>query len=98
MWSAHGDRGAKSVDQTTNTLNSLSKHQIPILHQIRSPFQYQPGALLTLTTVDLTLRRLGTPIGTIPIMLNTSIQNNPYGPSKNLLKLSQSPLPSPTQT
>ena len=31
----------------------------------------------------ITLRRHGAPIGTIPIMLSTSIQNNGYNPSKN---------------
>src|SRR5258708_31143986 len=97
MWSAHGDRSPECVDETTSPLNYLSKHQIPILHQIRFAFENQVGALLTLITVDLTLRRLGSPIGTIPIMLNTSIQNNAYGPSKNVLKLSQPPLPSSKQ-
>src|SRR5258706_6165015 len=37
---------------------------------------------------DITRRRLGTPIRTIPIRLNTSTQNNPYNSSKNSFKYS----------
>jgi len=91
MWSAHRDRGAESVDETTNVLNSLSKRRIDTLHQIRFTLNAHVSqvSVLTLTMVDITLRRLGTPIGTIPIMLNASIQNNAYGPSKNFFKFSQ---------
>src|SRR5258706_13664809 len=42
--------------------------------------------VLTLTQ-DSNFRRPGTPIGTIPIMLKTSTQNNGYNPSKNSSKL-----------
>ena len=42
--------------------------------------------VLTLTQ-DNNPRGLGTPIGTVPIMLNTSTQNKGYNPSKNSFKL-----------
>ncbi len=41
--------------------------------------------VLTLTQ-NSNLRMLGAPIGTTPMMLNTSTQNNGYNPSKNFFK------------
>jgi len=48
----------------------------------------QVGVALTLTKVDFTFRKLGTPIHNIIIMLNISIHYNVPRPSKNILKLS----------
>src|SRR5882757_3489512 len=44
--------------------------------------RWQYGAELTVAH-EITRRRLGAPIGTIPIILNTSTQTNTYNPSKN---------------
>ena len=89
MWCAHRDCSTEMVDETTNTLNFLSKRQVEALHQIDSPLNTDVlQVVLTLAMADITLQRLGTPIETIPITLNASIQNNPNGPSKNFLKLS----------
>ena len=49
---------------------------------LESLWRADEWAVLTLSQL-ITLRRHGAPIGTIPIMLNTSIQNNGYNPSKN---------------
>ena len=85
MWSADRDGSVEYDDEMTNILNPLKKGRIDILQQIRIMMQ-QGAALLTLTH-DITLRRLGTPIGTIARMLNTSAQNTGYGPSKKSFKL-----------
>ena len=53
--------------------------------QFKSLLEFRLVARLTLTQ-DSNFRRLGAPMGTIPIMLNTSIQNNGYNPSKNSFK------------
>ena len=75
--------------EMTGILNSVKKCWIRTLSQIVSIWNanwQQAGDVLTLTK-DSTLRRPGAAIGTIPIMLNTSTQNNGYSPSKNSLKL-----------
>ncbi len=74
----------KSDQEMTNILNSLKNPCIRILMPVEITLERKLVARLTLTQ-DSNFRRLGTPIGTIPIMLNTSIQNNGYNPSKNLL-------------
>ena len=50
--------------------------------ELESFWRADEWPVLTLTQV-ITLRRHGAPIGTIPIILNTSIQNSRYSPSKN---------------
>ena len=42
--------------------------------------------LVLILAQDITLRTLGTPVGTIPRILNTSAQNSGYDPSKNSFK------------
>jgi len=77
----------KSDQEMTNILNYFKKRWIRILQPIEITLESKLAARLTLTQ-DSNFRRLGTPIGTISIMLNTSIQNNGYNPSKNFFKLS----------
>ena len=88
MWSADRDGDVEGDDETTDILKSLKERGIDILQGIQNHFEAQHGGLraaLTLTH-DITLRRLGAPIGTIPMMLNTAIQNIGYNPSKNSFK------------
>ena len=86
MWSAEGDGSVKGDQEMTNILNSLKKCWIRILQPVEIALECKVAARLTLTQ-DTNFRSLGIPIGTIPIMLNTSIQNNPYNPPKNFFKL-----------
>ena len=74
-------------DETANVLNSLDDSGIPVLQQIRIVLGIQADGNLTLAH-EITRRRLGTPIATILIRLNTSIQNNPYNPPKNFPRVS----------
>ena len=75
----------KSDQEMTNILNSLKKRWIRILQPVEITLECKQAARLTLTQ-ESNFRRFGTPIGTIPMMLNTSIQNNTYDPSKNFFK------------
>src|SRR5258706_11437874 len=50
--------------------------------ELESLWRADEWSALTLSQT-ITLRRHGAPIGTIPIMLNTSVQNNGHIPSKN---------------
>ena len=90
MWSADGDGGVEGDDEMTDVLNPLKKGPIVILRQITISLLKTPeliaAAVLALIQ-DITDRRLGTPIGTIPKMLNTSIQKSGYSPSKNASKI-----------
>src|SRR5258706_15935851 len=57
----------------TNILNYFKKRWIRILQPIEITLESKLAARLTLTQ-DSNFRRLGTPIGTISIMLNTVIK------------------------
>ena len=85
MWSADRDGDVEGDDEMTDILDPLKERCIDILHGIQNHFGGDLRAVLTLNH-DITLRRLGAPIGTIPMMLNTSIQNIGYNPSKNSFK------------
>ena len=77
MWSTNKDGCEEGDYNTANILNSLNMVGIGILKEsINNANQRKTGTVPTLTH-DITLRRLGAPIGTIPIMLNTSIQEFP---------------------
>ena len=94
MWCAHRDGVAEGCDEMMNILDSLFKRQIAVLCQsyIRMTLKYnqlQAGVMLTLRQVNITLRRLGILVETIPIRLNTSIQNNGYHPSMNFFSCSR---------
>ena len=85
MWSADGDGNLKSDQEMTNILNSLRNRRIRILQPpVDITLECKLTARFTMIQ-DSIFRGLGAPIGTIPTMLNTSIQNNGYDPSKNLL-------------
>ena len=89
MWSADRDGDVEGDDETTDILNSLEEHCIGILQGIPNHFGTQHGGLRVVLTLthNITLRRLGAPVETIPIMLNTSVQSNGYNPSKNSFNL-----------
>ena len=70
----------------TNILNVLGNRWIRILQPVRITSEYKSAVRLTLTQ-DSNFRRRGTPTGTTPMRLNTSIQNTGYNPSKNSFKL-----------
>ncbi|SRR5258706_8943434 len=81
----------KKGHETKDILNYFQKVQIGTLQEDGITLEcrcQQAGAVYTLPKVDATFQRLGTPIPNIPIMLDTSIQNNAYGVSKNFLKFS----------
>ena len=74
-------------DKMTDILNSLNKGWIHILWSIQLILDCELEASYALTlTQNINFRRPGAPIGTIPITLNTSIQNNGYNPSKNFFR------------
>ena len=80
MWSADRNGSVEGDDETANILDSFNNSWTSILHTVRIRWQYR--AELTLAH-EIIQHRLGAPTATIPRILNTSIQNNLYNPSKN---------------
>ncbi len=75
MWSAGRDRDVEVDDETTDILDSVKERCIDILQGIQNYLGTHGGEAILTLTHKITLQRLRAPIGTIPIMLNTSIQN-----------------------
>ena len=89
MRSTDRNRSVEGDDETTDVLHFIENRRIGVLHQqdhLRMQATGNLGAVLTLAQ-DITSRRLGAPIGTIPMILNTSTQNNGYNPAINPSKL-----------
>ena len=75
--------------ETRNVLDFLKKGWVGTLKQVRIMLEYIRKLELQVLTLkqEITCLRFGAHIGTAPIMLNTSIQNNGHNPSKNSFKL-----------
>src|SRR5258708_3823521 len=89
MCAALKEMGVRKVianRQTSSILSqSVESASYTKLVSFSSPNYWPIRNVLTLIQ-DSNLRRLGAPVGTIPVMLNTSIHNNGYNPSKNSFK------------